>query len=124
MVKAHYSLSRLRFKVLFTKLRSSNASEHEQYLKAAKALLVLIPLLGTTHIIVLKGPTIGMPGLVFSYIRTILLSTQVNHCHESLARRLRLGRRDGYSALCPRERLGGVHFVYWLYTLPVTSLDR
>ncbi|XP_015604427.1 diuretic hormone receptor isoform X2 [Cephus cinctus] len=62
--------------VLITKLRSANNVETQQYRKASKALLVLIPLLGVTYILVLAGPTEGHVANVFSYARAILLSSQ------------------------------------------------
>jgi len=58
--------------VLITKLRSANNVETQQYRKATKALLVLIPLFGVTFLLVLYGPMVG----VYSYIRSFLLSTQ------------------------------------------------
>ncbi|XP_014253744.1 diuretic hormone receptor-like isoform X2 [Cimex lectularius] len=58
--------------VLITKLRSSNNVETQQYRKASKALLVLIPLLGVTYIFFLVGPKTD----IYEYIRAILLSTQ------------------------------------------------
>lgn len=64
-------------KVLITKLRSANTVETQQYRKASKALLVLIPLLGVTYILVLAGPTEGQVANVFSYARAVLLSCQV-----------------------------------------------
>lgn len=60
--------------VLITKLRSANSLETQQYRKAAKALLVLTPLLGVTYMITLYGPT----SAVFDYTRAVLLSTQVS----------------------------------------------
>lgn len=60
-----------------SKLRSANNVETQQYRKASKALLVLIPLLGVTYVLVLAGPTEGHVATVFSYIRAILLSSQV-----------------------------------------------
>ncbi|XP_043281884.1 diuretic hormone receptor-like isoform X2 [Venturia canescens] len=62
--------------VLITKLRSANTAETQQYRKASKALLVLIPLLGVTYILVLAGPTEGQAANVFSYARAVLLSLQ------------------------------------------------
>uniref|UniRef100_A0A0C9PX11 DIHR protein n=1 Tax=Fopius arisanus TaxID=64838 RepID=A0A0C9PX11_9HYME len=62
--------------VLITKLRSANSAETQQYRKATKALLVLIPLLGVTYILVLAGPTEGPMAHVFAYARAILLSSQ------------------------------------------------
>lgn len=63
--------------VLITKLRSANTVETQQYRKAAKALLVLIPLLGVTYILVIAGPTEGHVANMFTYARAILLSSQV-----------------------------------------------
>ncbi|XP_073978597.1 diuretic hormone receptor-like isoform X2 [Rhodnius prolixus] len=62
--------------VLITKLRSANNVETQQYRKAAKALLVLIPLLGITYILFIVGPTEGQYAVIYSYIRALLLSTQ------------------------------------------------
>lgn len=65
------------FQVLITKLRSANSAETQQYRKAAKALLVLIPLLGVTYILVIVGPTDGVSKSIYDNARAILLSTQV-----------------------------------------------
>lgn len=66
-------------KVLITKLRSANTVETRQYRKAAKALLVLIPLFGITYLVVLAGPTDpGVSRNVFAVGRALLLSTQVS----------------------------------------------
>ncbi|XP_024883317.1 diuretic hormone receptor-like [Temnothorax curvispinosus] len=62
--------------VLITKLWSSNNVETQQYRKASKALLVLIPLLGVTYVLVIAGPTEGQVANAFSYARAILLSSQ------------------------------------------------
>lgn len=65
--------------VLITKLRSANTLETQQYRKAAKALLVLMPLLGVTYVLTIIGPTTDPPtSNVFDYIRAVLLSTQVS----------------------------------------------
>lgn len=70
-------MSKLIVKVLITKLRSANNVETKQYRKAAKALLVLIPLLGITYLVVLMGPTEGVGNYIFSVVRASLISTQV-----------------------------------------------
>ncbi|KAK5644232.1 hypothetical protein RI129_008077 [Pyrocoelia pectoralis] len=63
--------------VLITKLRSANSAETQQYRKAAKALLVLIPLLGITYILVIVGPAEdGLFKSIYDVVRAILLSTQ------------------------------------------------
>lgn len=65
------------FKVLIIKLRSANSAETKQYRKAAKALLVLIPLLGITYLVVMAGPNEGVGKYIFANIRALLISTQV-----------------------------------------------
>lgn len=74
-----YKLINLPQQVLITKLRSANTLETEQYRKATKALLVLIPLLGITNLLVLCGPG-GESWFAdaFDYTRALMLSTQVN----------------------------------------------
>ncbi|KAI8420182.1 hypothetical protein MSG28_008738 [Choristoneura fumiferana] len=63
--------------VLITKLRSANTLETEQYRKATKALLVLIPLLGITNLLVLCGPSDdSWFADAFDYTRALMLSTQ------------------------------------------------
>ncbi|KAK2580795.1 hypothetical protein KPH14_011529 [Odynerus spinipes] len=62
--------------VLITKLWSANNAETQQYRKASKALLVLIPLLGVTYVLFIAGPTEGQAANAFSYTRTVLLSSQ------------------------------------------------
>ncbi|KZC09659.1 Diuretic hormone receptor [Dufourea novaeangliae] len=62
--------------VLITKLWSATNAETQQYRKASKALLVLIPLLGVTYVLVLMGPTEGQVANAFSYTRAVLLSSQ------------------------------------------------
>ncbi|XP_076232518.1 diuretic hormone 44 receptor 1 isoform X3 [Calliopsis andreniformis] len=62
--------------VLITKLWSATNAETQQYRKASKALLVLIPLLGVTYVLVLTGPTEGQVANAFSYLRAVLLSSQ------------------------------------------------
>ncbi|KAL1138095.1 hypothetical protein AAG570_009790, partial [Ranatra chinensis] len=64
------------FQVLITKLRSANNVETQQYRKATKALLVLIPLLGITYILLIAGPTEGVYANVYGYLRAFLLATQ------------------------------------------------
>ncbi|XP_023706717.1 diuretic hormone receptor isoform X4 [Cryptotermes secundus] len=62
--------------VLITKLRATNNAETQQYRKATKALLVLIPLLGITYILVITGPAEGIPAAIYDYVTAVLLSTQ------------------------------------------------
>jgi corticotropin releasing hormone receptor 1 len=63
--------------VLITKLRATNNAETQQYRKATKALLVLIPLLGITYILVITGPAEGVSAVIYDYVTAVLLSTQV-----------------------------------------------
>ncbi|KFM65480.1 Diuretic hormone receptor, partial [Stegodyphus mimosarum] len=62
--------------VLITKLRAATSAESKQYRKAAKALLVLIPLLGVTYVVFIVTPTHRTARVIFSYIQAALLSTQ------------------------------------------------
>nr|CAH7727220.1 unnamed protein product [Callosobruchus chinensis] len=63
--------------VLITKLRTSNSLEMQQYHKAAKALLVLTPLLGITYVVTIYSPGITDERVdVFECARAVLLSTQ------------------------------------------------
>ncbi|KFM67079.1 Diuretic hormone receptor, partial [Stegodyphus mimosarum] len=62
--------------VLITKLRATNTVESEQYRKAAKALLVLIPLLGVTYILVIATPDHRTGEVIFTFIQATLLSLQ------------------------------------------------
>ncbi|XP_022911145.1 diuretic hormone receptor-like [Onthophagus taurus] len=62
--------------VLITKLRSATNVETQQYRKAAKALLVLIPLLGITYILMIMGPTQGVSKQIYEYVRAGMLSIQ------------------------------------------------
>jgi corticotropin releasing hormone receptor 1 len=66
--------------VLITKLRATNNAETQQYRKATKALLVLIPLLGITYILVITGPAEGVSAAIYDYVTAVLLSTQVMFC--------------------------------------------
>ncbi|XP_042150281.1 diuretic hormone receptor [Ixodes scapularis] len=62
--------------VLITKLRAATTLETQQYRKAAKALLVLIPLLGVTYILVIWTPSHKTARIIFTYLQITLLSTQ------------------------------------------------
>lgn len=68
---------------MITKLRSSSNNPAEDHVhqnwKAAKALLVIIPLLGITYLITITGPTRNnhTAYLVFMHARAFLLSIQV-----------------------------------------------
>ncbi len=62
--------------VLITKLRSATSQETQQSRKAAKAFIVLMPLLGITYVLVLIGPK-KWP--LFEHTRAFLLSTQASN---------------------------------------------
>ncbi|KAL0280431.1 UNVERIFIED_CONTAM: hypothetical protein PYX00_001721 [Menopon gallinae] len=62
--------------VLITKLRSANNAETQQYRKAAKALMVLIPLLGITYILTIVSSTEGAVAQFFYNLRAFMLSSQ------------------------------------------------
>ncbi|XP_070387388.1 diuretic hormone receptor-like [Dermacentor albipictus] len=62
--------------VLITKLRATTTIETQQYRKAAKALLVLTPLLGVTYLLVIWTPSHKTAKIVFTYLQITLLSTQ------------------------------------------------
>lgn len=49
--------------------------ETQQSVKAAKALVVLMPLLGITYVLVLSGSRAP----VYEYLRALLISTQVKN---------------------------------------------
>ncbi|XP_074598288.1 diuretic hormone receptor-like isoform X2 [Brevipalpus obovatus] len=61
--------------VLVTQLCISTAAEFQQYRKAAKALLVLTPLLGITYALILVAPE-STPGVLVGYLHSFLFSTQ------------------------------------------------
>ncbi|XP_054167743.1 diuretic hormone receptor-like [Oppia nitens] len=62
--------------VLITKLRAATSAESKQYRKAAKALLVLTPLLGVAYMLVLVTPTHRTAKVIFHYLQALLVSTQ------------------------------------------------
>ncbi|XP_050734608.1 calcitonin gene-related peptide type 1 receptor-like isoform X2 [Eriocheir sinensis] len=66
--------------VLVKKLRPTHAQEVQPKLRlglrALRSLLVLMPLLGTPHVLLLLAPSHGTLAVVFAYARAIVLSTQ------------------------------------------------
>ena len=64
--------------VLITKLRSATTAESQQYRKAAKALLVLIPLLGLTYALLIVTPNEKTARVIVTYLQAVLLSVQVS----------------------------------------------
>ena len=67
------------FQVVIRQLRSDSGHEsHHQHWKAARALLIILPLLGTTYLITLFEPQEPpIATAIFRNIRALLLSTQV-----------------------------------------------
>lgn len=63
--------------MLITKLRAATTAETQQYRKATKALLVLIPLLGVTYVLFLDAPTEDHISSMYHNVRAVLISTQV-----------------------------------------------
>ena len=66
--------------LLIVKLRSqqqNQSAESKQYYKAAKALLVLIPLLGVGYMLLLVTPSGELFRVVYKVAQAVLTSTQV-----------------------------------------------
>lgn len=69
---------KLCYKVLITKLRSTNSAETHNYKKATKALLVLIPLLGITFCLDMINPSsTGLLVNIYKFSKVVIISTQV-----------------------------------------------
>ena len=79
---------------MISQLKTETSELLVQHMKAAKALLVIIPLLGLTQVITIYGPKLNKPdetidpknsveesnytSIIYLYARALLLSTQVN----------------------------------------------
>ena len=76
----NYLFCFISFQVVIGKLRSdvTTAAESHHHMKAAKALLVIIPLLGITYLITLIPPPDQIGYLIFQHVRAIMLSIQVS----------------------------------------------
>ncbi|XP_023317021.1 diuretic hormone receptor-like isoform X2 [Trichogramma pretiosum] len=104
--------------VLITKLQTINNEHLHQSKKAAKALLVLLPLLGVTYVLVLFGPT-NFPA--FDYLRAVLLSTQgfwVALFYGFLSCEVRNAMKTHYTRWLQRQDLdsqanGRRYYAYW-----------
>lgn len=88
--------------VLITKLRSATTAESQQYRKAAKALLVLIPLLGLTYLLVITTPEEKVAKIIVTYLHAVLFSTQVSW--GSLLHKRLLGSQFHFGS-CTRQTL-------------------
>ena len=79
-----YILLRI-LQVVISQLKTETSEVLVQHMKAAKALLVIIPLLGITQVMFIYGPKVDHGKgeqrnsiIIFQIIRAVLLSTQVN----------------------------------------------
>lgn len=64
-------------RVLVTKLRDTHRAESNMYMKAVRATLILVPLLGIQFVIIPWRPENRLAGEVYDYIMHILMHYQV-----------------------------------------------
>lgn len=64
-------------RVLVTKLRDTHRAESNMYMKAVRATLILVPLLGIQFVIFPLRPENRLAGEVYEYIMHILMHYQV-----------------------------------------------
>lgn len=64
-------------RVLVTKLRDTHRAESNMYMKAVRATLILVPLLGIQFVIIPWRPENRLAGEVYEYIMHILMHYQV-----------------------------------------------
>lgn len=64
-------------RVLVTKLRDTHRAESNMYMKAVRATLILVPLLGIQFVIFPWRPENRLAGEVYEYIMHILIHYQV-----------------------------------------------
>lgn len=64
-------------RVLVTKLRDTHRAESNMYMKAVRATLILVPLLGIQFVIFPWRPENRIAGEVYEYIMHILMHYQV-----------------------------------------------
>ena len=64
-------------RVLVTKLRDTHRAESNMYMKAVRATLILVPLLGIQFVIFPWRPENRLAGEVYEYIMHILMHYQV-----------------------------------------------
>ncbi|MBN3272468.1 CALCR protein, partial [Polyodon spathula] len=65
-------------RVLVTKLRDTHRAESNMYMKAVRATLILVPLLGIQFVIIPWRPENRLAGEIYDYIMHILMHYQVN----------------------------------------------
>lgn len=69
-------------RVLVTKLRDTHRAESNMYMKAVRATLILVPLLGIQFVIFPWRPENRVAGEVYEYVMHILMHYQVqSHIH-------------------------------------------
>ena len=75
-----WNLQNFLFQIVVSKLKSRTAMDHDRrHFKAAKALVIVIPLLGFTYLLTFIGPSKESNPLaytIFQSVRAVLLSTQ------------------------------------------------
>lgn len=71
-------------RVLVTKLRDTHRAESNMYMKAVRATLILVPLLGIQFVIFPWRPENRIAGEVYEYIMHILMHYQVQAIHPHL----------------------------------------
>lgn len=64
-------------RVLVTKLRDTHRAESNMYMKAVRATLILVPLLGIQFVIIPWRPENRLAGEIYDYIMHILMHYQV-----------------------------------------------
>ncbi|KAK4825940.1 hypothetical protein QYF61_003452 [Mycteria americana] len=67
-------------RVLVTKLRDTHRAESNMYMKAVRATLILVPLLGIQFVIIPWRPENRLAGEIYDYIMHILMHYQVCYC--------------------------------------------
>lgn len=73
-------------RVLVTKLRNTHRAESNMYMKAVRATLILVPLLGIQFVIFPWRPENRLAGEVYEYIMHILMHYQVSRNHKMIYR--------------------------------------
>ena len=80
MFTNNFALIFINFQIVISKLKSQTALDHDRrHYKAAKALFIVIPLLGFTYLLTLMGPSKEdslIAYTIFQSMRAVLLSTQ------------------------------------------------